>query len=561
MPVHPGQDRKINRLLEGIHNGEFAIPLFQRGFEWEPNQVKDLLTSIVAKYFSGLLLFWALDRDKVSNDELQSLWGARLGETIDFAVLDGQQRLSSLYFSMYNPPEKFPNKQSYYLFYLDLRKCIEGNLEDSISYSYSNRHSDIETLKSRKYEYIKTCKFPLALLSDKDFLETDKRIWNKDYAKQIISEMPENDSDMALDDFDKQVDLVNQIDSILMGILNYEFTTHVLGKENDTKDVCLMFARLNQKGLKLSMFDLMNAFLYRKGVSLRKSYDEEVNEKLKKIGQMDEYLLKTIALIKRDYSSPKYVYSLVPGNKDTLIVNGKKETIIPVKDSKEFVRLWNNSIRYNELARKKVQNVSDKSFGAVKSDYIPNTTTIPVLATVLKQYAEKNPNRIVENTFDKVISKWYWSAVLSRDYSGSSDSVMSSDYRELKKWIQDDDVGAIKRISESSITRIIQDMELSNVKKGTSVYNAVISMLALKRAEDFFEQYMPGSGDYSDSSINDHHLFPSKVVGLPPETSKLFEQTKNNILNRTLLLDSTNIKINNQKPSIYVKLILEEKFV
>ena len=35
---------------------------------------------------------------------------------------------------------------------------------------------------------------------------------------------------------------------------------------------------------------------------------------------------------------------------------------------------------------------------------------------------------------------------------------------------------------------------------------------------------------------------------------------KNNILNRTLLLDSTNIKINNQKPSIYVKLILEEKF-
>src|SRR5260370_28114820 len=99
MAIHPGQDKTIERLLEAIHRGEYAIPYFQRGFEWTPNMVKDLFSSILANYFTGLLLFWELDSQK-AKEKLQEVWGAQLSENVYFAILDGQQRLSSLYYAI-----------------------------------------------------------------------------------------------------------------------------------------------------------------------------------------------------------------------------------------------------------------------------------------------------------------------------------------------------------------------------------------------------------------------------------------------------------------------------
>lgn len=560
MSTHPATDTKVERLLEGINSGEFAIPLFQRGFEWTPNKVKDLLTSIIENYFSGLLLFWELDRNKVTNKELQPLWGTNMKNEVNFAVLDGQQRLSSLYYALYNPSKVFPNKQSYYLFYVDLKKCKEGNLEESISYEYGIKHTSTEELKKRKNNIVSTGKFPIALLSDKDFLQNDLKSWIREYVKDLLKGSETEGSNFGEADFDTVYDTVTEIQDYLSRILEYKFTTHVLDKKNDIRDVCLMFARLNQKGLKLSVFDLMNAFLYREGIALRQSFEEDVRGTLKKIPDVDEYLLKSIALFKREYSSPRYVYSLVPGYEDTQIVNGNREKFIPVKDSKEFVKLWQDAIKFGEIARKRIQNVSDKCFGAIKAEFIPNTTILPVLASALKEFREHRSSYLIEDQFDRVLSKWYWTAVFSQDYSGSSDTVMSKDYRELKNWIITGDVSSVEKVISDRGTKILAELKLSNEKKGSSIYNAIISMIAINKAEDFFERILPGSGDYKGSAINDHHIFPAKVKGLNPKSSNSYMKTKDNILNRTLLLDSTNDSINNDRPSVYLDKLLTEKF-
>ena len=46
----------------------------------------------------------------------------------------------------------------------------------------------------------------------------------------------------------------------------------------------------------------------------------------------------------------------------------------------------------------------------------------------------------------------------------------------------------------------------------------------------------------TDQNINDHHIFPSQVRGLDLDKSKLFNDYKNSIANRTLILNQTNIK-------------------
>ena len=554
MIIHPGQDKEVNRLLEGVHNGEFAKPAFQRKFKWKPNQVSELLASISFDYFSGLLLFWEINDDTEKEVTFEPLEGAKKSDHVNFAILDGQQRLSSLYYAIYNPDTTFPNTSSYYVFYLNIDRRYNNDIDNSITFEHDKKHTSIDTLKAKKDKFINELKFPLALLSDKDFKEKEWKYWIKGYAKKLLAKYPaENVEDEQM----ATLDLGTDVREFIFGILDYKFNTHVLEKTKEMKDVSIMFARLNQKGLKLSMFDLMNAYLYKHGIELKKSYDDEVEEPLNKIRGIDEYLLKFMALVKREYSSPTYVYSLIPEQKDVQRVNGKKVVNIPIKSREEFLKLWKDAIKYSETARRKIQNVSDtdKHFGAIKRDFIPNTTLIPVLAAVLKIYKDEYKDKVPEREFDRIVSKWYWSAVFSQEYSGSSDTVMSKDFRELKAWLKSGDPDNIQRLKPDKLQGIIDELDLENYKKGTSVYNAIISLIALSDGADFYEGVSPGSGDYNSEKVNDHHIFPSKVVGLDPDKSKKFSSTKDNIWNRTLLLNQTNIAINNIKPSVYVKVM------
>jgi len=65
---NPGTD-KVEDLLKKIYDGSYVIPYFQRGFEWEPNMVSDLLESILRSYYTGIILFWDLD-SKEAKDEV-----------------------------------------------------------------------------------------------------------------------------------------------------------------------------------------------------------------------------------------------------------------------------------------------------------------------------------------------------------------------------------------------------------------------------------------------------------------------------------------------------------
>jgi len=77
--------------------------------------------------------------------------------------------------------------------------------------------------------------------------------------------------------------------------------------------------------------------------------------------------------------------------------------------------------------------------------------------------------------------------------------------------------------------------------------------LAQNYAVDFFKEWSAGKGDYSFGKINDHHIFPKKVKEIDQEKGKTFDDTKDFIVNRTLLLDETNIQIKNKRPSRYIQ--------
>lgn len=121
MAENPGTD-KVEDLLKNVHDGSYVIPYFQRGFEWRARMVCDLIESILQNYYTGLILLWELSSQEARSEKWDPVWGVEFKNTPKKAILDGQQRLASLYYAIYNPNKEFPNRKSYYVFFLNLNK-------------------------------------------------------------------------------------------------------------------------------------------------------------------------------------------------------------------------------------------------------------------------------------------------------------------------------------------------------------------------------------------------------------------------------------------------------
>lgn len=152
----------IRRIIKRI-SAEFYLPAIQRKYVWNDSQITRLMDSIMLGYPIGTFLFWKVKK-RIVNEKGYSMYkfienyherdmyknlaasqpfileGNR-DETI-YAVLDGQQRLSSLYIALqgsmsrklpkkrWNNDEAFPKKELY--FNLHSQKADE----DDISYEF-----------------------------------------------------------------------------------------------------------------------------------------------------------------------------------------------------------------------------------------------------------------------------------------------------------------------------------------------------------------------------------------------------------------------------------------
>jgi hypothetical protein len=93
----------LERLLNDINAGVLRVPRFQRSFVWRPEQMLDLFDSIDRGYPIGSLLVWETDAPIPSIDKIGGMrLPAPAGKRTSY-ILDGHQRLSTLYGSLMRP--------------------------------------------------------------------------------------------------------------------------------------------------------------------------------------------------------------------------------------------------------------------------------------------------------------------------------------------------------------------------------------------------------------------------------------------------------------------------
>ena len=93
---------KISTILDHIDSGHMALPEFQRGYVWNSDQVRKLFTSLYLRRPVGGLLVWATESKTATHRG-----GGPLAAGVVKLLLDGQQRMTSLYGVVRGKPPKF----------------------------------------------------------------------------------------------------------------------------------------------------------------------------------------------------------------------------------------------------------------------------------------------------------------------------------------------------------------------------------------------------------------------------------------------------------------------
>ena len=115
---------KYSDLLSEIETGQVKIPQFQRKFVWNIKDSANLLDSIIKGYPIGTFIYWRTNERlrSVRNLGNITLPEPKNGEFVNY-VLDGQQRLTSLYAALKGVKigEEDGKTTDYSEIYIDLR--------------------------------------------------------------------------------------------------------------------------------------------------------------------------------------------------------------------------------------------------------------------------------------------------------------------------------------------------------------------------------------------------------------------------------------------------------
>ncbi|MDI3541047.1 MAG: hypothetical protein PWP66_585 [Thermosediminibacterales bacterium] len=504
--------KKMLELVKKAYNGELMLPDFQRNFVWARNDIEELIRSLLEKMFIGTFLIQRVDPNnvpfKVIPIEGSNTINHNFKERPEILVLDGQQRLTSLFYTLYSPNIPLKNTTNPYSFFIDLEELCNDNIEDSV-FSWSKQWREYKALLNQNGEFdidkLKKEKIlPLSYLADESMFW---KLWFGEFRNA----------------FDEEE--ARKIENYLKNILDYQIHILSIPLTEKPEDIAILFERINRTGIKLSVFDLLTARLY-KFINLRLKWEDTFKK---------SYWIRKLAL--NDIKNTKIPYYVIQGlvlSKDMSI---KARDIIKIDSSILNSTQWDKAV--NILENKILKRLFDvNEYGIADSQ---KWLSYPSVVSIWLGLFIKTGNGEIAVDIDK-INKWYWSVIFTERYSGSTETKQMRDFKDLVKWLSDSD-----EIPEAvhDLKSRLNSMNFNTKYPGSSLYKGVFNLLFRNGAWDFYEK---DKIRFSIKDLEDHHIFPRKFL-----EDKNLDVDKDIVLNRTLILSSTNKKISKKAPATYIK--------
>lgn len=540
-PDHVSLSPLIGRLKEG----RFVIPDFQREFEWEPQDIRDLMRSIFLDYYIGSLLLWKGKDENFDALACESIYGYRSnGGSPEHIVLDGQQRLTAMYYALLGPDVPAPNRANRYLFFIQVERFMEEAYDEAFTYTWTQWGLNLLADRAAQYQLHM---FPLAVIGEGGWELPNWVQGYEAYWRERMDTATGSGNESAAGRAHRNVENAEAFGRHLKDITEqYQVSYIELDKELALDKVCDIFTQVNSKGIRLDVFDLINALVKPKGVQLKHMWrDAKPRLDFVETGRMNVYILQVMSILRQAYCSPKYLYYLLPGQeKSVRTPDGPLRKDVLVKDTDEFTALWNDAVDALDKAISLLRHPQE--FGAISSQYLPYAAILPVFSA-LQVHAGALP---ASQRLDaqRKIRHWYWASVFTNRYSGSVESTAARDFLDVTTWFQADS-------SEPSLLgefkARFRELDLrKEVKRGTSVYNGVFNLLVLRGARDWTSGTVPQYGD-----LDDHHIVPKDWGKSQAGVGSLVDS----ILNRTPLTAATNRHvIGSRLPNKYLPQLISD---
>lgn len=481
---------------------QFIIPVYQRNYDWDTYQCKQLLDDILEvginhnrnAHFIGSIVY--VHDDIYTSSRIKEL-----------SIIDGQQRLTTLT-----------------LIYLAIyRFAIENGDEDrqiEILETYlTNKFSgQEEKLKLRPTENNdKAIKYLLRGDSREEFNHFSKVIENFNYFKSRIT--------------------AENIEIVLKGLSKLMFVEISLDREKD--DPQRIFESLNSTGLALSQADLIRNYIL-----MGLSYDEQTEiynnywEIIENLAKDEKNNINKVSDFIRDYLT--LVNNTIPTKNSVYLAFKSKYPNTNVKELKSHLyQIKSLAKYYNKLLNP--QNESDKEI-KLQLEYINKlevNVAYPFLMKVYEDYSQNIINKQIFINILELTQSFVWRRFIVGVPTNALNKLFMSLYKEID---QNDYLFSLQKnlLTRTGAQRFPKDNEVKENLKVKDVYNIKPKnrTYLLERIENFENKesvIIEGNNEITIEHIFPQNPDPKWKIDLGEEQyNTIKENYLNTIANLTL---------------------------
>lgn len=518
----------LKDLMRECHEGKLQLPDFQRGWVWDQDRIIDLLASISEGFPVGALM--TLDASGEVSFAVRPVEGApSQTKPLEAYLLDGQQRMTSLYQSTFSPvpvatqtAKKRPIKVR---FYFDIRAALNPDVarsdavvavpEDRIIRENFGR--DVKLDLSCEQNEFDALYFPM----DRIF---EAHIWQQ-AAIDWVYKLPEQRME--------HLKLINTfMQTVVNNFTSYQVPVIKLGKDTSRAAVCLVFEKVNTGGKPLDAFELVTAMYASEEFHLRDDWkarrERLINQKvLAKIEPVE--FLQAISLL---HTKERRDEAIAAGSEPPAISATRNSLLqVPLAAYKK----WADKVEAGYVAAAKFLH----SLKIFNSRDLPYQTQLVPLAAILAELGSAWENDAVRQK----LAKWYWCGVFGELYGSAVESRFALDIRDFSPWINGGtEPQTVQRSS-------FEEKRLRTLRSRLSAaYKGVHALLMKSGAEDFKSGQPYDQTVFFDENVDIHHIFPEAWC----KNQKIEPAIYNSIVNKTPLASATNRMLGGVAPSAYL---------
>jgi hypothetical protein len=494
----------LRHLLSEINQRELALPDFQRDFVWDARATEGLIESISRSFPAGSLLFMSWRENTFDPREIQGAPELN-GSTPQKLILDGQQRLSSLYQACYGVGE--------YRYFVDFKPLLaDDDVEEAVFYRHRNSVKKYAMIEQQAELLI----LPLGTLFGGDGFHA--------WLEQIFDYLEANGGEPPA----SRTEIREAYEKSVKPIEDYQFPVVELAPSTSLEAVCSIFETLNKTGIRLSVFDLLAARFYAKDLDLRRMWEQTVQRHpiIEEFEINRYYVLQSVALRAKG--------SVKRGDVLELSVD-------------DIAQHWDS---VTDGYRAALEMLRDEC-GVLTGKWLPYGYLLVPMAALWDQAIEiGGPTSAVNRAR---LQRWFWCSGISASYDRAANTQAAKDYLELRRWIDGGTEPAT--VAEFSF----QARRLREITpKQQSVYKALMALILRNRARDFHRGRELNAASIAARRVDDHHVFPRAYLNPPSEDPVHSRQLVDCILNRTLIDAETNQRIGKRPPNEYLGEIRNE---